>query len=66
MSKEQYREYFKKLQKYIKFTPIMEKLGIPRTNFSTFMNGNDSVLSIERLEVIKKAVKTIMISNITE
>lgn len=66
MTKQQYREYFKKLQKYIKFTPIMEKLDIPRTLFSSFMNGEDKTMSTERLAIIKNEVETLMKNNMVD
>lgn len=62
MTKQQYRDYFKRLQKYIKFTPLMEQLEIPRTLFSSFINGDDKAMSIERLNYIKQQLD-ILIEN---
>ena len=66
MNKQQYRDYFRKLQKYIKFTPIMERLDIPRTLFSSFMNGEDKTMSIERLSIIKNEVDKLMENKMDE
>lgn len=66
MTKQQYREYFKKLQKYIKFTPIMEQLDIPRTLFSSFVNGNDKAMSEQRLLVIKKELEYLIKNNMMD
>lgn len=57
MNKQDYREKFKSWQKIIKFAPILESVGIPKTNFSQFMNGKDNSLSIEKLTSISSAVK---------
>lgn len=58
-TKEEYRAYFKQCQKIIKFKPILLELKIPETNFSKFMQGLNSVISLERLELINKKLEEI-------
>lgn len=60
MNKETYRIFFRKNQKYLKYSSILEELNIPRANFSKFMNNKyDYAISIEKLEAIKNRIKEI-------
>ena len=54
-TKEEYRAYFLKWKKYIRYAPILDALGIQRTNFSQFLSGSYlNSLSTEKLEKIKQ------------
>lgn len=54
-TKEWYRTYFQKWKKYVRYAPVLEDAGVPRANFSQFLNGsNTNALSVEKLEMIRK------------
>lgn len=60
MNKEEYRLYFEKWRKYIRFAPILSETGIPKANFSQFLSGsNTNALSAEKLEMIKSKMEEI-------
>lgn len=52
MTKEQYRKYFIKCKKYLKFSNILKKVGVSDANFSHFLNNADSIISISKLNSI--------------
>ena len=59
-TKEEYRTYFLKWKKYIRYAPILDDLGIPKANFSQFVSGsNNNALSPQKLELIKDEIKRV-------
>ena len=60
MSKEQYRKYFIKCKKYLKFTSILNNVGVSDANFSHFLNNADSIISLGKLHLIYMEVNKIL------
>lgn len=55
--KEKYRIYFNDCKSYIRFLPILNKLNIPQSNFSNFLNGkNKNAMTVKRLKCIRKEI----------
>ena len=54
MTKDEYRDYFLRWKKYVRYAPILDELNIPRSNFSQFINQtNQNALSLQKLEAIR-------------
>lgn len=60
LNKNNFRKKYKKIMKYIKFSPILKETKVPKTNFSQFLSGNDSSLSIEKLIKIDKRINEVI------
>ena len=61
MTKKEYRKYFLKCKNYLKFSSILKEVKISDANFSHFLNNADSIISIEKLELVKKRIEEIII-----
>ena len=58
ISKERYRYYFLKWKKYVRYAPILDEIGIPRSNFSQFLSGtNNNAISVEKLQSVKNRME---------
>ncbi|MBR3358586.1 MAG: hypothetical protein IKG46_12285 [Solobacterium sp.] len=62
-TKDEYRSYFLKWKKYVRYAPILDELDIQRTNFSQFLRGsNVNALSVQKLEMVKNRMKELFIT----
>lgn len=52
MKKSEFRDFFAECKQYIKLNRICEEVCIPQQNLSSFMNGYDYALSIDKLYII--------------
>lgn len=56
MNKNDYRTYFLAIKEVTKFSVILRNNNCPVSTFSRFLNGDNSCISIDRLEAIKKYI----------
>lgn len=60
LEKEEYRLFFNKWKRYVRYAPILDDLGIPKPNFSQFLSGsNSNALSLEKLEQIRQRMNDV-------
>ena len=58
MQKEEYRQYFLKWKRYVRYAPIVEEVGLQKSNFSQFLSGSNlNAISAEKLEIIKQRME---------
>lgn len=57
MNKNDYREYFLSIKNTIKLSNVAEENNCPKSTFSKFLNGDNSCISIERLEKFKQYIE---------
>lgn len=55
--KEEYRCYFLTCQEYVKLGNIVSECSLQPSRLSKFIKGDNSQLSLEKLELITKAIK---------
>lgn len=56
MTKEQYRTFFLCCSDFCKMAYFAQQCNIQPSRLSTFIRGNDWVLSIEKLELLKECI----------
>lgn len=67
ISKDEYRNYFLKWKRYVRYAPIMEDLGLQKANFSQFLSGsNINAMSVEKLEQIKMYMEALFVGKMSE
>ena len=64
LTKSDFRSYFAKCKKYIKFNPILNEIGINQSAFSKFMKNDffDYEISINKLTLLYTAVNDVLSS----
>ena len=56
MTKEEYRAFFLVCSSFCKMKYFANQCNIQSSRLSTFINGNDWVLSIEKLEILRGCI----------
>ncbi len=59
-TKDDYRQFFIRFKRYVRYAPIITEVGMQRTNFSQFIHGDNKALSIEKLEVIRLKMQEVL------
>lgn len=66
-TKEEYRTEIKRLNQFVSMKALLRYLEISSSNYFVFMSGDDSKLSVEKLETVLNALESRPIaSNIKE
>ena len=60
-NKDAYRQYFIAVRRFVNFPAIYKEIGIQQPNFSRFIYGTDSAISIEKLVFIKSRCDELLV-----